>query len=162
MKKMTTVIILVLTALTTALITGLFYAYSCSINPGLGKLSDAEYISAMQSINKAILNPLFFLSFMGTLFLLPLSAYLNYHSSSFLFLIAAALVYIIGTFGVTIFGNVPLNNALEGFNLQSASAEAVANARAKFEGPWNRLHSIRTFASVVALVLVIVALIRRP
>ena len=74
----TTNIILTIAATTTALIAGLLYAYSCSVNIGLGRLADAEYISAMQSINKAIQNPLFFISFMGTLLLLPLCTYLNY------------------------------------------------------------------------------------
>ena len=55
----TTNIILTIAATTTALIAGLLYAYSCSVNIGLGRLADAEYISAMQSINKAIQNPLF-------------------------------------------------------------------------------------------------------
>ena len=50
----TTNIILTIAATTTALITGLLYAYSCSVNIGLGRLADAEYIAAMQSINKAI------------------------------------------------------------------------------------------------------------
>jgi uncharacterized membrane protein len=48
----------------------------------LGQLSDVSYLSAMQAINKAIINPVFFLSFMGTLFLLPVSTYMHYGSSS--------------------------------------------------------------------------------
>jgi uncharacterized membrane protein len=162
MKKMTT-FILVLTATATALIAGFCYAYFCSVNAGLGQLTDNEYLAAMQSINKVVLNPVFFASFMGTLFLLPLSCWLHYRagaSQSFLFLLAAAFVYAIGVFGVTIFGNVPLNEALARFDLSSASAEALANQRALFEMPWNKLHNIRTFASLVALVLVIIACIR--
>src|SRR5206468_9628718 len=71
-------IILLATATTTALIAGLFYAYSCSVNAGLGKLSDAAYLAAMQSINREILNPLFFMSFMGTLLLLPVCTWVHY------------------------------------------------------------------------------------
>lgn len=148
------------TILTTALITGLFYAYSCSVNPGLGKLSDREYIAAMQSINLAIVNPVFMLSFIGTLLLLPLSTYLHYTKSfpaRFIFLFIASLIYIIGTFGVTIFGNVPLNDALASFNLQEANIHEIANERSKFEESWNRLHTIRTFAAVTALSFVIIA-----
>jgi uncharacterized membrane protein len=36
-------------------------------------------------------------------------------------LLAATVIYLIGVFGVTVFGNVPLNNTLERFNLDSAS-----------------------------------------
>ena len=158
-----TTFILVLTVTATALITGFFYAYFCSVNSGLGQLTNKEYLAAMQSINKVILNPAFFASFMGTLFLLPLSSWLLYRagaSQSFLLLLIAALVYAIGAFGVTIFGNVPLNEALARFNLSSASVEGLANQRTMFEMPWNKLHNIRTFASLVSLVLTIIASIR--
>jgi uncharacterized membrane protein len=153
-------IALLAAAFTTALIAGLFYAWSCSIIGGLGRLPDAGYLSAMQSINREILNPLFFMSFMGTLILLPLSTLLQYSqpvSLRFYLLVAATLVYGIGTFGVTILGNVPLNNALDAFNIQSASSEALAQHRELFEKPWNKLHSIRTVANAIALVLVLLA-----
>lgn len=155
-------IALLMTAFTTALIAGLFYAYSCSVNAGLGKLPDAGYLAAMQSINREILNPLFFMSFMGTLVLLPLSTWLQYTqpaSLRFYLLLAATLVYAAGTFGVTIMGNVPLNNALDGFNIQAASPELIKQQRALFEKPWNQLHSIRTIANAIALVLVLLACI---
>jgi uncharacterized membrane protein len=71
--KMTTVL-LIITAVLAALIAGLFYAYSCSVVLGLGKLSDAEYLRAMQNINREILNPVF-LSFMGTAIFLPVSTF---------------------------------------------------------------------------------------
>jgi uncharacterized membrane protein len=157
-------IVLVLSAVATALIAGLFYAYSCSVNPGLGRLPDTQYIAAMQSINRAILNPLFFASFMGTLILLPISAYQQYSQPvplRFWLMLSATLIYAIGTFGVTMFGNVPLNNALDKFSLTGASAEDISNARKSFELPWNRLHTIRTIASVASLILVILACITK-
>ncbi len=85
--KMATLLLLG-TAVLTALIAGLFYAYSCSVVLGLGKLSDAEYLKAMQNINREILNPVFFMmSFMGTAILLPVSAFVfrgsNQRLSSF-------------------------------------------------------------------------------
>lgn len=159
-KMTTATIILIITATTTALIAGLFYAYTCSVNLGLGRLPDAGYIAAMQSINIAILNPLFFFSFMGTAILLPVSTFLHYDSTisrRFLFLLTATLIYLIGGLGVTMFGNVPLNEALDTFNLQSASAEAIAAQRAKFEGRWNNLNTIRTISSTLSIIFVIIA-----
>jgi uncharacterized membrane protein len=161
MKKTNMInLILIITATLTALIAGLFYAYSCSVNPGLGKLSDKEYINAMNSINVAILNPVFFTSFMGTLILLSLSAYLNYtpgFNTRFILLFIAALVYAIGVFGVTMFGNVPLNDALANFNATTASTKEMADHRMMFEGPWNFLHNIRTIANIISLILVIIS-----
>ncbi|THU39433.1 DUF1772 domain-containing protein [Niastella caeni] len=154
-------IALLAAAFTTALIAGLFYAYSCSVNGALGRLPDAGYLAAMQAINREILNPLFYMSFMGTLILLPLSTWLHYsHPASlrFYFLLAATLVYTVGTFGVTMAGNVPLNNALDSFNLQT-SAEELNRQRALFEKPWNKLHGIRTFFNAIALILVLLACI---
>jgi uncharacterized membrane protein len=155
-------IALLIAAFTTALIAGLFYSYSCSVNAGLGKLPDAGYLAAMQSINREILNPLFFMSFMGTLIFLPVGTWLQYSnpvSTRFYLMLAATLVYAIGTFGVTILGNVPLNNALDGFQLQSSSPDLLHQQRELFEKPWNRLHSIRTIANAIALILVLVACI---
>lgn len=156
---MTTInLFLLVTALASGLIAGLFYSYSCSVNPGLGALSDAGYLAAMQSINRAILNPVFFFSFMGTLLLLPLSTYQHFGTGSrFYLLLAAAAVYVIGSFGVTMFGNVPLNDALDKMNLAGASAQELAAHRLRFEVPWNRLHAVRTYASVLSFVLVLLA-----
>lgn len=150
-------LILIASALVSGLIAGLFYSYSCSVNPGLGALSDVGYLAAMQSINRVILNPPFFLSFIGTLLLLPLSTYQHFGSGQrFYWLLGATLVYAIGTFGVTLFGNVPLNDALDKVNLTS-SAQELAQFRLRFEIPWNRLHFIRTVASVVSFAMVVMA-----
>ncbi len=152
-------ILLVTTALT-ALITGLFYSYSCSVNPGLAQLPDENYVAAMQSINQAIQNPAFFLSFMGTLVMLPVAAFMSYRNGitlQFYLLLTAALVYGIGSFGVTAAGNVPLNNTLAAFNLKAATAVEISAARRAFEEKWNSLHQIRTWASLIALILSVVA-----
>jgi len=149
-----------MTAATTALMAGLFYAFSCSVNLGLARLSNAEYISAMQSINRAIQNPIFFTAFFGAPILLPVSVFLHYGQSlsmRFWFLLAATIIYLIGTFGVTIFGNVPLNNTLDRFDLQAASEDETALQRVNFEGRWNNLNTIRTVSSTLAVVFVVMA-----
>lgn len=159
MKMSFSLIILILAATVTALIAGLFYAWTCSVMPGLGRLSDGEFVAAMQAMNRAILNPVFFLSFMGTLVLLPLAAFLHYGNGSvrFWLLLSASIVYVVGVFGVTMVGNVPLNNALDALNLKTASAGEITALRTRFEGPWNALNIIRTLASILAIILVIVA-----
>jgi uncharacterized membrane protein len=155
-------IILVCTAMAAALIGGLFYAYSCSVNPGLGRLGDKEYIVAMQSINIAIINPLFLLSFIGTFFLLPLCTWMQYSSpptDRFYLLLAATLLYGIGVFGVTFMGNVPLNNALASMNPEQLSAQALLEQRSRFEAPWNSLNRVRSICSALSIFCVIVACI---
>ncbi len=153
-------VILVATGITSALMAGLFYAYSCSVTLGLARLSDHAYLSAMQSINRAILNPVFFLGFMGALILLPLSTFLHYQqqpSARFWLLLGATIVYAVGVFGVTAAGNVPMNNMLDAFNISGVSAEQLAAQRLQFEEKWNSLNMIRTVASVLTVTLVIIA-----
>lgn len=156
---MTTVLLLI-TAVLTALIAGLFYAYSCSVVLGLGKLSNMEYLRSMQSINREILNPVFFISFMGTAVLLPVTTFLfKGEQPAFLFLLLASAAYLIGVFGVTIAGNVPLNDMLDQFDINGATEEAVKQMRDRFENRWNFLNNIRTVFSVISIALVVCACI---
>lgn len=152
-------IILIVTTLLVGLSAGLFYSYSCSVNIGLGRLSDLEYTKAMQSINRAILNPWFFLIFMGPLLALPIAAWLSYDISlnRFAWIVAAGIVYVLGVFGVTIRGNVPLNEVLDKFNLVTASDPEITEHRLQFEGQWNRWHAVRTSGSVLSFLLILVA-----
>lgn len=155
--------LLIITAITTALTAGLMYSFSCAISPGLARLPDEAYLRAVQSINRAILNPVFFMSFMGTMFLLPATTLLhagNPGSARFLCLLGASVIYIAGVIAVTFGGNIPLNNALDAFTISSATPSEMASQRAAFELPWNNWHQVRTWASVAALTLVIIACLR--
>ncbi|MGY3211723.1 anthrone oxygenase family protein [Mucilaginibacter sp. HD30] len=161
-KKMSDFVLLI-TALMTALIAGLFYAYSCSVNIGLGRLPDDEYLNAMQKINAAILNPWFFASFMGTLILLPVSTWLHFSAGNtprLYLLLAASVIYVVAVFGVTVIGNVPLNGQLAAADLQKLSAQQMSELRAAFEKPWLLYHLIRTVAVIFTLVLVLTSLLQ--
>jgi len=151
--------VLILAATTTGLSAGLFFGFQVSVIPAFMTLSNAEYIAAMQAINIAILNPIFMLTFLGPAILLPVAAY-PYRSApaslQFILLVAAALLYIVGSLGITMGANVPLNDALAQFSLHSSTPAQAATARAVFEDPWNNWHMIRTLASIGSLVLVII------
>jgi uncharacterized membrane protein len=150
--------------LLTGLSAGLFYAYDCSVTGGLGKLPDRAYLQAFQSINRAIQNPYFFISFIGTLIALPVAAWQSYNSASnvaFYCLLAAAIVYAAGVFGVTVFGNVPLNERLDKFDIAGSSAEAIKAMREQFESKWNALHQVRTYAGILAFGLSVIAIVKR-
>lgn len=150
--------------LLTALTAGLFFAYSCSVNPGLHLLPDLAYLSAMQSINRVILNPVFFVCFFGPVFLLPLSTWQHYTpkpSSAFWYIFFAMVLYLGGVFGVTLFGNVPLNQALEAAQINNASPQDLATYRRAFEEPWNSFHLVRTIASILSFALLLAGLFAR-
>lgn len=149
----------VLSLLSTGAVAGLFYAYWCSVMIALDRLRPEAAIRTMQTINVAIINPLFFATFMGTLALLPLAALAAWSSgagASAGWLAAAFAVYAAGTFGVTIALNVPLNDALE--RLKDNSNAPAADWRA-FVDPWNRWNAVRMWAGFAATALAAVALI---
>lgn len=143
---------------------GLFYSWDCAIVGGLGKLPDEQYLSAFQSINRVILNPYFFMSFMGSVILLPVAAWMTYktgNSAAFYFMLTAAILYIVGVFGVTIGGNVPLNNMVDKFDIANASSEAIKAMRIQFEAKWNSLQHIRTYAGILSFIAAVISLIKR-
>lgn len=154
-------IVLMSSAVGTALMAGLFFAYSCSVNPGLHSLPDSGYLASMQAINRAILNPVFLLCFLGTAVLLPLSCFLNRHNPERMaWLLAASICYGVGVLGVTLAGNVPLNEALASFDLRTANPEQLAHQRVLFEEPWDRFHTIRTIAAILTELLMVLALLQ--
>lgn len=152
-------LILAATAVLTALMAGLFFAWSCSIMPGFARLTDKEFVSAMQATNSAIQNPIFFTVFFGAPLLLLISTICSYGETRFWLLLAATVVYFAGVFGVTVFGNVPLNNQLERFDLQSATDNEISAQRANFETRWNNLNTIRTVTSTIVIIMVVIACI---
>ncbi len=154
-------IILIITAALTALMAGLFYAWSCSVMLGFARLNDREFVSVMQKANRAIQNPVFFAAFFGApLFLIISSVYFYGQTPRFALLLAAAVIYLIGNFGVTVFGNVPLNNALDRFDLETANDEEIGRQRINFESRWTILNHIRAVSSTIALILVVIACLK--
>ncbi len=142
----------------TGLSAGLFYAWSVSVIPGTRKIMDPTYMEAMQSINRAILNPAFFLIFFGSLILLATNTIQQYQNGlTFWLMLAATLTYLIGTFGVTAFGNVPLNDTLDALNLNNLNAEQISQFRQNYEVKWNQLHTIRTVFAVLSFLLSLIA-----
>jgi len=133
---------------------GFFYAWAVSVIPGTKKVSDLVYLETMQSINKQILNPMFFLIFFGSLIVLVISTIQQYGNGTvFWMILCAAITYLIGTIGVTGFGNVPLNDKLEALEISELSSKEIHDWRVYYEPIWNKLHTIRTVFSVISFYL---------
>lgn len=153
-------LVLALATISTALVAGVFYGYSVSVNLAFARLPDAAYIAAMQAINEVIVNPFFAASFFGAPVFLSSAAVLHAHRSfsrRFVLLAGASVIYLVGGLGVTVGGNIPLNETLARFHLATASPEQIATARLRFAAPWNKWHTVRTLASTAALTLVVCA-----
>ena len=153
-------IILIISIVFSGLMAGLFYAWSISVTPGLAKIKDASYLHAFQSMNRAILNPLFFVVFFGLVVLLPLLSYFTFQHSTgnqFWLVVSATVVYFVGIMAVTIAGNIPLNNKLEALQIESMTPEQMDEFRKGFESKWNRLNHIRTISSILTFLFLAMA-----
>ena len=143
----------------TGLSAGLFYSWSVSVIPGTQKIADPAYLATMQSINRAILNPAFFLIFFGSMIFLSISSIYEFHTAkvTFWLLLSASIFYLVGTVGVTALGNVPLNDQLEVLELAKMNTNKIAEFRIFYESNWNRLHLIRTVFAVISFLLTVLA-----
>ena len=148
-------------ALGCGLMAGTFFAFSTFVMPALARLAPAQSIAAMQSINIAVINPLFMGVFMGTTALclaLAVAAFFTGKPPGALWIFIGCLLYIVGTFGVTAGGNVPLNDALATLKPDAPNA---AMAWASFYAAWMAWNHLRAFAAGGACAAFIMALCSR-
>lgn len=153
-------ILLIIGGTLSGLLAGVFYTFNVAVVPSLRSLKPKEHITAMQAIDLKIKNPVFFLSFFGPTILLPVAAFLHQGTAQFPLLVAAAVLHIIGSNGVTAGGNIPLNEKLDKVDVATISEAEAERVRQEFQGSgsaWMRFHNIRTLASIAAVVLVFIA-----
>ncbi len=148
--------------LATGLMSGLWYGWAVSVIPGTRRIPDGPYITTMQSINRAIINPAFIIPFMGIPALLAGAAAVQFRAGDTRrgwLLTGATVTYLLGVLGVTAGRNVPLNDALEAFDLADADERDRTTRRRTYERPWNRWHYVRTAANLGAFALAAAAAI---
>jgi len=156
-------LILLFATLLTGLLAGVFFTWTNAITPGIGRLNDVNYLKAFQHMNRTILNPLFYIVFMGPLLLSVAATYFYKANPAYILwmLIVATVIYFLGVIVVTILGNIPLNNMLDKTNLADISLEDAKSLRDKFETKWNKLHLIRTISSTTSFLLLILTCLFR-
>lgn len=140
-----------------AMMAGLYFAFSNTIMSSLSKLEPAHGIAAMQSVNRTILNPLFFLLFVGTAascVLVIVFSFEKLPATNAVLMVIGASIYLLGSLVVTGIFNIPLNNTLE--NL-IPNATGSADWWANFLVNWTTWNHVRTAASIVATVLLFIA-----
>lgn len=152
-------IILISGGTLTGLLAGLFYAFSVAVVPALREVPAREHLHVMQAVNIKIKNPVFFVTFFGPSVLLPFAAYLNREESQLPLLVAASALCILGVNGVTIAGNLPLNDTLEKVDVSQLSESEAEQMRQDYHGflsAWMRFHHLRTFSATAATVLIFI------
>lgn len=144
-------------AISSALVAGIFYAFSSFVMPALGRLPDEQGRGAMNAINVAVYTPSFMILFMGTALLSAVLAVWSLFSIGNLpsqLVLAASLLYLVGCFGVTIAFNVPLNSQLA--TADAGSGDALWR---RFLRDWTIWNTVRTVAAGLASALFILALV---
>ena len=137
---------------------GFFFAFSFVVMPGLGAMEPLAALASMQAINLAVRNAVFALGFFGALVLCiaaSLHAFLRRDAPACWFALSAALVYLLGAFGVTSAFNVPLNGEIA--PLDPARPEN-AQAMTSYIAEWTLWNHVRTLASLAAFVLLLLSL----
>lgn len=132
---------------------GTFWSFSTGVMPGLARTDDQTFVTSMRAINRAVVNPLFLLPIFLPPVFLVWAGLLDLTGARGWLLAAGGVVFLLGAIVVTVAGNVPLNNALEG---SSSSATA---ARTAFERRWNVLNGVRSAGSVLAIAVTVWALL---
>lgn len=145
-------------ALGSGLMAGLFFVFSAFMMTALARLGAPQGIAAMQSINIAILNPIFLSVFLGTAVLSLVTAAAsvwNWSADGSGWLLTGSVFYLAGIIVVTMVFNVPLNDALAA--VDPASGEGAATWT-HYLDVWVKWNHLRTIAGLGALAAFIQAL----
>ncbi len=161
MKETITFALTLLAALGSGLIGGVFFAFSGFIMKALARLTPAQGVAAMQSINVAAVTLPLMIPLFGTALVsgaVGITSIMAREEPGAPWRIAGSLLYLLGAVGVTIACNVPRNNALAAVDLESVAA---VSRWAGYVPSWTAWNSVRTAAAMAAALAFTVALIAR-
>ena len=143
-------------ALIMALVSGVFLGFSDFIMRSLRVSSPRAGIEAMQQINREVLSSVFVFSLLT---LAPVSlglmayAWVAMSGPAQGWFIAGGAVYVVGTFLVTLVGNVPMNRRLDAMAVEGPETKAYW---AVYAVTWTRWNHVRTAASALAAAALLV------
>lgn len=144
-------------ALGSGIVGGIFYGFSSFVMKALARIPVEQGVAAMNSISVTVIHPSFMVAFMGTTLvcaLLAAGSYSWWQQPSGKLVLVAALLYGVGSFGVTMLLNQPMNLKLAGLPPASACAYWPRYVEA-----WTTWNHVRTAASLLAAILFVAALL---
>jgi uncharacterized membrane protein len=153
--------LLVLAALFCGLMAGFFFAFSFLVMRALELQPGVAGMAVMQTINVVVFNPVFGISFSAAPAFCVLAmnmALVHRREPASNYALAAGALYLAGTLYVTVFGNVPLNDALDAV---SATGSGAAEMWARYLREWVPWNHLRTAAAFVAAALLTVGVAKR-
>ncbi len=153
-------VLVCLAAMGSAIVGGMFYAFSSFVMRALGRIAPEQGVAAMNSINVVVITPSFMLVFMGTALLcvgLAAGSFTWWSQPSGKLVLAAALLYALGAFGLTMVLNQAMNLRLG--RMQATDALAYWP---RYLRTWTLWNHVRTLVSLLAAALFVAALLVRP
>ena len=153
-------ILALVSALGCGVIGGVFFAFSSFVMRALARLPAEQGIAAMQSINVAVINPVFLGVFVGTAITsgaVIAAGLWRWHAAGAATLVGGGALYLVGTFLLTIAFHIPRNDALAALDPKSADAAA---RWAEYLGSWTMGNHVRAAAAILAAAALIVAYCR--
>lgn len=143
-----------------ALVGGVFLAFSDFIMRSLAMIGGHGGVEAMQVINREVFRWVFMTLFLGlaavSVVIAAYGAFALTGSAGTLIMLAG-VVYLIGCFGITVFFNVPMNQALAGMEMTGASTRDYWFQT--YVPRWTFWNSVRTMACAVSAALLLIGLI---
>lgn len=155
-------IVLIAATLLCTLVAGFILLFAIVVMPGIGTLSDRDFLRAFQVIDGVIQNnqPIFLFVWIGSTLALVASAILGIwelEGANRVVLIAATCVYLVGVQLPTVNVNIPLNNRVQALDLAAGDERSHEMERQQFEHRWNRWNIARTvFACLISILLLYV------
>jgi uncharacterized membrane protein len=142
-------VLLVVAAVGSLLVAGAFLVFGVMVMPALGELPADGGTRAMQSVNRVAVRPRFMSLLFGTAALCLAAGVLELLGDRRPAVLIAAVLYLGGTIGVTIAGNVPLNDALA----RLGAGDEPDGGWSTWSRRWTAWNSVRALTSLAAGVL---------
>lgn len=142
---------LLIAALASAMVAGVFWAFSTFVMASLAAVPGPEGLRLMREVNVQVMRSSFLAVFLATAPLcvaIAAWAIAVFGAPGTGAALGGAAAYLGGCFGVTMLGNVPLNNRLA--RATPDTAEAVWR---DYRLRWTRWNHVRTAASLIAAAL---------
>lgn len=146
------------TALGCGLVAGVFFAFSAFVMPALARLEPRNGIAAMQAINVTAVMPAFMTAFMGTALACVASIAVSvaqWSEDYAPYLLAGAVLYLVGAIGVTGGFHVPRNDALAALDARAPEAD---RQWVRYQRAWTAGNHVRAAAALVAAGMMVVAI----
>ena len=129
---------LLVSTLLCTLVTGFVFTYAIVVMPGFGKLNDREFIQAFQATDGIIQNnqPLFMFVWVGSITSVAATIVLSavhLNGNEHWVIILFGTLYIIGVQCITMIVHLPLNNSLQGLDINELDLEYLKQLRSEFE-----------------------------